>query len=368
MTDSELENRKTLLKRSVIRDLPSEEIDELARTAQSRVARPNEFIFREGDKPDAFYIIGSGRVRIFVRHRNRIEREFSVRGPGEHLGEVAILTGEPRTANAQCLEETELLVLSKDRFDRLLRDYPDLSRKFVRAMRRWLLKDEEIIEEEADAVIRSSRVSWFDFVLVIGVSVLLAITFNISNPYGIPLTPERPDPVPAVSATEAMGDYGNGQTLIVDAMPGNFYRKEHIKGAVNMPMDLFDIMYLMTLSEEDKDRKILVYGNTISRPYDLEIAGKLMLRGFTNVKVLEGGLEAWQAHGFPVEQGLPRTPDGRASLRTYSPLPPAAAMLAGGPESLPARSAFALRAHSRDYDAGVGAFGDIKSALRKVSN
>ena len=193
MTDAELENRKILLKSFIFRDSPPEALDELARTVQSRVARPNEIIFKEGDPPDAFYIIGSGRVRIFVRHKDRIERELSVRGPGEHFGEVALLAGDTRTANAESLVETQLVVFSKEQFDRLLRDYPDLSRNFVREMRGWLLKDQEIIEEEADAVIRASRVSWFDFVLVIGVSVLLAITFNFSNPYGIPLVPERPE-------------------------------------------------------------------------------------------------------------------------------------------------------------------------------
>jgi rhodanese-related sulfurtransferase len=84
-------------------------------------------------------------------------------------------------------------------------------------------------------------------------------------------------------------------------MPNNFYRKRHIKGAVNMPMALFDIVYLMSFSEEKKDEKIVVYGNTISRPYDLEIAGKLLLRGYTDVKVLDGGLQAWEANGYPVE-------------------------------------------------------------------
>jgi rhodanese-related sulfurtransferase len=151
-------------------------------------------------------------------------------------------------------------------------------------------------------VFRASRVSLFDFLLIIGVSVLLAITFNISNPYGIPLIPERPEAVPSISASEAMQDYQQGQTLIVDAMPNNFYQKRHIKGAVNMPMALFDIVYLMNFSEEDKAQKIVVYGNTSSRPYDLELATKLMLRGYTDVKVMGGGLSAWTANGYPVEQ------------------------------------------------------------------
>jgi rhodanese-related sulfurtransferase len=85
-------------------------------------------------------------------------------------------------------------------------------------------------------------------------------------------------------------------------MPGNFYQQRHIKGAINMTMALFNFVYLMSFSEEDKDKKIIVYGNTISRPYDLEIADKLLLRGYRNVKVLDGGLQAWEAKGYPVEK------------------------------------------------------------------
>ena len=175
-----------------------------------------------------------------------MEREIALRGPTEHFGEVALLTGETRTANVESLEETSLMVLPKEQFDRLLRDYPDISRNFVRDMRGWLIKDQEMIEDEADAVVRASRVSWLDFLLVIGVSVLLAITFNISNPDGIPLFPERPDSVPSISAAAAMENYQQGKALIVDAMPNNFYQVRHIKGAVNMPLAVFDIVYLMS--------------------------------------------------------------------------------------------------------------------------
>ena len=69
-----------------------------------------------------------------------------------------------------------------------------------------------------------------------------------------------------------------------------------------MPLGLFDIVYLMTFAEEDKERKIVVYGGTISKSYDLEVANKLLLRGYKNVRILEGGLGAWEGSGYPVEE------------------------------------------------------------------
>ncbi len=304
MSEAEAENRKQLLKLSIFRDLPPTELDELSRTLQSKVIQPNEFIFKAGDPADAFYIIGSGRVRVFIRRENRIDREISVCGPGEHFGEVALLTDARHTANVESLAETHLISLPKERFDRLLRDYPDLFNNFVREMRRWLLKSRKIIEDEANTVFRASRVSLFDFLLVIGMSVLLAITFNMSNPYGIRLVPEPPDTesISSISAQAAMEDYRQGHALIVDAMPNNFYRERHIKGALNMPPALFDIIYLISFSEQDRAKRIVVYGNTISRPYDLEIANKLLLRGHTDVNIVDGGMKAWEANGYPVDE------------------------------------------------------------------
>lgn len=297
------DNMDSLLKSPIFKDLSPEMLAEVARCVENRVAKAGSIIFHEGDSPDGYYIVKSGRVRIFVIHDSGVERELSNLGPGNGFGEVALLTGETRTANVQAIGETHLMVVPKDDFDRLISICPELSRKFMKDIRTWLLKDQEIIEEEADQAIKESRLRWHDFLLIFGLSILLAISFNHSNPNGIPLFPSvaEKESIPLIGAAEAMEASRSGGALIVDAMPANFYQKLHIKGAVNMPMALFDIVYLMNFSEENKEREILVYGSTISKPYDMEIAGKLQLLGYTGVKVIDGGLSAWEAMGYPVE-------------------------------------------------------------------
>jgi rhodanese-related sulfurtransferase len=84
-------------------------------------------------------------------------------------------------------------------------------------------------------------------------------------------------------------------------MPNYFYDKEHITGSVNIPLALFDIMYMMAMSEEDKDREIIVYGRTVSKLYDEEVAGKLNLHGHKNVRLLKSSLATLRKNGFPVE-------------------------------------------------------------------
>ena len=58
----------------------------------------------------------------------------------------------------------------------------------------------------------------------------------------------------------------------------------------------------MTFPKEDKEKKIIIYGGTVSRLYDLELADKLLLRGYKQVKILQGGLAAWEGKGYPMEE------------------------------------------------------------------
>ena len=294
-----------LARSPVFKELSKEILEAIAGEVQSLVAPRNSTILREGDAGDCLYIIRSGSVRIFRKNEEGMKLDISIKGPGETLGEMALLTGEPRSADAEALEETHLMVLSKDKFDRIMRDFPDVSKVFAREMRRWLFTDEKRLEIHAREVQKSSRMTWFDFFLVIAVSVTLATIFNYSgNPNGIPLFPEFPkrNSVPAIGPAAAYDEFQRRETLFLDARPANFYQQRHIKGAVNIPLALFDIVYLMTLAKENKEKKIVVYGGTISKLYDLELADKLLLRGFEQVRILEGGLAAWEGKGYPVAE------------------------------------------------------------------
>jgi len=113
---------------------------------------------------------------------------------------MALLTGEPRSAYIETLEETHLMVLSKDQFDRILRDCPDVSRAFAKEIRGWLLQSQKLLETEAQEAYKATKLSWLDFVVVFGVSIVLALVFNSSNPNGIPLFPKFPDQGPSPSS------------------------------------------------------------------------------------------------------------------------------------------------------------------------
>jgi len=81
-------------------------------------------LFAQGDPADAFYIVLSGRLRLAVRSAVDLET-VSEMGAGDCIGEMSLLTGQPRTATISALDETELLCLEKSAFDRLVEQYPN---------------------------------------------------------------------------------------------------------------------------------------------------------------------------------------------------------------------------------------------------
>ncbi|MGZ3595542.1 MAG: cyclic nucleotide-binding domain-containing protein, partial [Syntrophales bacterium] len=300
---SKNESGKEGLPRSkVFGQLPKEKWDELTRAMENQIVSRRTIIFRQGDPGDKFYIIHSGKVRVFRKDADGLETDLSVLGAGESFGEMALLTGEVRSANVEAVKETRLMVLSKEQFDLILKDFPHITLFFVKQMSGLLLRNERIIEKEAQQLYRAHRVSWFDFLLVIGMSVILALVFNKSNPNGIPLFPKFPDrkAISEISAAQAMEEVKKGEALIVDAGPEVFYEKKHIQGAINVPLSLFDIVYMMAFGGDEKGKRVIVYGGTFSKLYDWELADKLLLRGHKDVKVLEGGMASWENKGYPV--------------------------------------------------------------------
>src|SRR5919199_5854410 len=94
--------------------LPEEELPKIARLLREQKARENELIFGQGDPGDALYIVLQGRVRIATSDNSGRERVLAFYGPGEFFGDMAVLTGAPRSATARATTPVRVLQLRKD--------------------------------------------------------------------------------------------------------------------------------------------------------------------------------------------------------------------------------------------------------------
>jgi rhodanese-related sulfurtransferase len=307
------EKESRLSDTEIFGSMPKEHLVEIAKVIQDKVVPAKTIIFRQGDPGDSLYIINSGKIRVFLRGEDGVETDLNQLGPGDSFGEMALLTDEPRSTNIETMGETHLFVLTKEEFDRVLKDHPEVFKNFIKHMSGLLRRDERRIQEEAERQFLAPELSLFDFVFMGVVILIFAIIFNLSNPNRISVIPKFYDPeeISKVGVSLAKEKYDAGEAVFIDARPSSFFDQRHIKDAISIPLALFDIMYMMELSEVDKEKKIIVYGRSISALYDEEVARKLILHGHKNLQILEaghqywpltwGGLSRWRKNGYPVE-------------------------------------------------------------------
>lgn len=116
-----------ILKRvSTFSMLPDEFLARLAEELEQKVFAEGDLLFRFGDPGDSLYIIDRGRVRVFldVSGKPLTLQEF---GPGNAIGEMALIDGNARSANVVALEETSIWRLDRKTYMDALREQPELA-------------------------------------------------------------------------------------------------------------------------------------------------------------------------------------------------------------------------------------------------
>lgn len=89
----------------------------------------NHLIFREGDQGEAMYIVKKGLVKIYRGDEKDPDEQdqIAVLADNAFFGEMALVSDNPRNANAETLEDSEVFVLKKDDFHNLVTNNPSLA-------------------------------------------------------------------------------------------------------------------------------------------------------------------------------------------------------------------------------------------------
>jgi small-conductance mechanosensitive channel len=105
--------------------LTAQEIARLATASTSHVFAPGETVIRAGDEGSSMFVVHNGRVYVQISDNGK-PRTIATLGEGAFFGEMALFTGEPRTANVVAAEETEVLEIGKSAMKLLFDNNPDL--------------------------------------------------------------------------------------------------------------------------------------------------------------------------------------------------------------------------------------------------
>lgn len=112
-------------------DLAVEELNRISGLCHTRQLVAGEALFLKGDKGDALYGVRRGQIRIETGTSDGGRLTLNFLGPGDVFGEVAVLDGQSRTADATASEPTELFVLRREDFVAHLEREPLVAVKLI---------------------------------------------------------------------------------------------------------------------------------------------------------------------------------------------------------------------------------------------
>jgi putative peptide zinc metalloprotease protein len=121
----------------IFEDLPEDILSDLAGRVQLRSFPAGKSVFRQGDRPDAFYVVRQGVLHVVEEDLDSgKERVLRTLGRGESFGELGLVDGAPRTATVRAVVDAELFGVDEATFDRLLSDtihVPEFAKTFQHA-------------------------------------------------------------------------------------------------------------------------------------------------------------------------------------------------------------------------------------------
>ncbi len=140
--------------------LQPEELDHLSALLRPRRYSKGEIIFHQGDVGTAMFIIRKGQVAIRLSSDDGKEAILALLDRGDFFGELALLDGEPRSTDAMAREESDLLILQREDFQRFLDARPQVAMGLLAALSRLVRRITQLVHDATflDARTRLVRV------------------------------------------------------------------------------------------------------------------------------------------------------------------------------------------------------------------
>ena len=123
----------------IFNKLGPEDRRRLAGVSSARDFARGDTVFSEGDAPESFCVIVSGRVKVFKMTPSGKDVILEIFGPGDPLGAVAVYEGRSYPASAVAIEDTSTVLIPRDGFFALLEQHPTLVRGLLAGLNHRLV-------------------------------------------------------------------------------------------------------------------------------------------------------------------------------------------------------------------------------------
>jgi CRP-like cAMP-binding protein len=142
-----VDRRDVFAEHAFFRGLAPRALDELVARSRIERCRRGKTIFRRGAPGSAMMAVLRGGVKICTVSPGGKEAVLNVIGPGQVFGEIAVLDGGPRTADAVALRDSDILVLDRRDLMPVVRANPDLAQRLLEVLCQRLRKTSEQLED-----------------------------------------------------------------------------------------------------------------------------------------------------------------------------------------------------------------------------
>jgi len=136
-----------LAKATLFQGLPEPQVNKLTRIVTEHSFASGQVIFTEGDKADGFYIVASGRVKIYKLSPEGKEQILHVFGPGEPFAEVAMFSGGTLPAHAEAIKESKVIFIPRTAFVALIQQDPSIAMNMLGTLSIRLKRFTSLIED-----------------------------------------------------------------------------------------------------------------------------------------------------------------------------------------------------------------------------
>ena len=124
---------------AIFEPLPATIKQQLLAQLSKRQLQPGEVVFNEGDPGDSMYLIHRGQFSVYIADpKLGLNYELAKLGPGQAFGEMALITGEARSAGVRAIDAGLVLLLSRDVFFKLINAAPQVALTIAQVMARRL--------------------------------------------------------------------------------------------------------------------------------------------------------------------------------------------------------------------------------------
>ncbi len=291
----DIEQLKQALQKAPILRALMEVAPEVVQTAlRSEFYKSNTVLFREGEPADRVFAIWSGRLR--VQHDIGIDQPLVLRDcfPGDVVGEISLLDNQPRSATVLVVEDSRLISLSREDFQRIIASKPEVTFDLLRALGHRL-------RSSSDLLVATSR------------SVeMIAHRIGIAHPAGMAGGPSAPTGTDALwsGISDLLGEFAESAGTIATAA-GQI--REHLPEHAldDTGLDLLDVLsanpaYLQRLLERARDLAALLSGPVSLQRSAVMVAGMIdMLASRLNpmARTRDVIFDLKVAHNLPMVMG-----------------------------------------------------------------